>query len=268
MRRNLAAGGRPSRGGLAASWLALAILAVWAVGGRAALAGDSYRGTTERVVDGDTISVLSFDYERVRVRFYGIDAPEKGQPGGAEAAAALKALIEGREVEVETLDVDRYNRGVAWVRLGGRLINEVLVAAGHAWVYEQYCRLAAECRALRSAQAAARAAGLGLWRDPSPIAPWDYRRGQREGSSDGTSGGTSSGTSGGSSIGGRSPRTAPVWPAAPRAGLSAVIAGNVKSRIFHNSSCQHFNCKNCTAVFNDRQQAIAAGYRACRICGG
>jgi methylphosphotriester-DNA--protein-cysteine methyltransferase len=46
----------------------------------------------------------------------------------------------------------------------------------------------------------------------------------------------------------------------------AVYHGNVKSGVFHGPNCRYFNCKNCTAVFNNRQAAIAAGYRPCKIC--
>ncbi len=42
--------------------------------------------------------------------------------------------------------------------------------------------------------------------------------------------------------------------------------GNRESLIFHRSSCRHFNCGNCTADFQNRDAAIAAGYRPCKVC--
>ena len=45
-----------------------------------------------------------------------------------------------------------------------------------------------------------------------------------------------------------------------------VYHGNTKSKIFHSPSCRHYNCKNCTMEFSDRQEAIDAGYRPCKIC--
>jgi len=45
-----------------------------------------------------------------------------------------------------------------------------------------------------------------------------------------------------------------------------VYHGNVSSKIFHRPSCRYYNCKNCTAVFNTREEAINAGYRPCKIC--
>ena len=65
--------------------LALTVL----VSAGTALAGDIYQGQVERVVDGDTIQLLTDDFERVRVRLYGIDAPEKDQDGGGQSLAAL-----------------------------------------------------------------------------------------------------------------------------------------------------------------------------------
>ena len=44
--------------------------------------------------------------------------------------------------------------------------------------------------------------------------------------------------------------------------------GNVQSRIYHNSSCRYYACKRCTAVFATEEAARAAGYRACKVCGG
>jgi len=52
-----------------------------------------------RVVDGDTFKVR-YDGDVVGVRLWGIDAPERGDPGGSAATAALKKLIDAREVRL------------------------------------------------------------------------------------------------------------------------------------------------------------------------
>ena len=56
--------------------------------------------------------------------------------------------------------------------------------------------------------------------------------------------------------------------AAPGGEVSVVatVHGNRKSRIYHVSRCQHYNCKNCTAVFAGSAEAEAAGYRGCKLC--
>ena len=54
--------------------------------------------------------------------------------------------------------------------------------------------------------------------------------------------------------------------AAMAVGAAAAYRGNVKSKVFHQSSCRHFNCKNCTVTFDTREAAIKAGYNPCKIC--
>jgi hypothetical protein len=44
------------------------------------------------------------------------------------------------------------------------------------------------------------------------------------------------------------------------------IHGNIKSHVFHSSSCRDYNCKGCVTVFHSREDAIAAGYRPCKQC--
>ena len=46
----------------------------------------------------------------------------------------------------------------------------------------------------------------------------------------------------------------------------AVYQGNVKSRVFHQPGCRYYGCKNCTATFSSRDEAIQAGYRPCKVC--
>lgn len=49
---------------------------------------------------------------------------------------------------------------------------------------------------------------------------------------------------------------------------SEVLTGNVKTKKFHNSKCEHYNCKPCTAKFKNRKAAEKAGYKPCGKCGG
>jgi endonuclease YncB( thermonuclease family) len=157
---------------------AIAAVPVFLEAGRA-IASDVYYGRVERVIDGDTISLLTNDYERLRVRLYGIDTPEKGQSWGKAATSALSGLIAGREVRVVVEDVDRYGRQVGLIYLDGQNVNHWMVAQGHAWVYDRYCVLRSVCKAFMEAQEDASEAGAGLWGDPRAVPPWEYRRGRR-----------------------------------------------------------------------------------------
>jgi hypothetical protein len=138
-------------------------------------------------------------------------------------------MVYGNQVQVIQKDMDRYGRVVGMVYVGNTCVNEDLVRAGLAWVYLRYCK-DSFCREWADIEAQARAAKMGLWSHPDPIPPWDYRRGAR----------------------GRN-----------KALLGGKYHGNTSSHVFHQSSCKHFNCKNCKAVFDNRTAAIRAGYRPC-----
>ena len=45
-----------------------------------------------------------------------------------------------------------------------------------------------------------------------------------------------------------------------------VYHGNQNSYVFHRPGCRYYNCKNCVVVFGSRQEALAAGFRPCKIC--
>jgi endonuclease YncB( thermonuclease family) len=125
-----------------------------------------------KVVDGDTLVVL-INGETRRIRLHGIDAPEKRQPFSRRAKRFAADLALGRTVTVREISRDKYGRIVAEVILpDGRVLNEELVRAGLAW---WYCRDSAD-EHLAALEREARAARRGLWGDPNPIAPWDFRR--------------------------------------------------------------------------------------------
>lgn len=132
-------------------------------------------GTVTRVIDGDTIEV-QLTSGPIRVRFNGIDTPERGQPWGPEATRALAALVMAKQVDLEPFTQDRYERVVANVFVGSVNVNEALVMQGHAWAYRRY--LTRENLALCGAEAAARRAKRGLWKlqPRQRAAPWDWRK--------------------------------------------------------------------------------------------
>lgn len=155
----------------------LFLLALLLVSVTAAQARPPLNGYVFWVHDGDTVDVLTSDLSTVRVRLYGVDCPESDQLHGL--AATLFVVWEAwlRKVEVRVMDRDRYGRSVGWVNVdpGRKSLNHMLVEQGHAWVYKQYCR-ARECAVLLRAEDAARQARLGLWQDPRPMPPWEWRR--------------------------------------------------------------------------------------------
>ena len=98
----------------------------------------AFSGKVVGVADGDTITVLR-DKEQVRIRLYGIDTPERGQPFSKRAKQFTSKLVLRKVVEVKVMDTDRYGRTVALVAVNKRILNEELLKAGYAWVYYQNC---------------------------------------------------------------------------------------------------------------------------------
>ena len=99
-------------------------------------------------------------------------APEKRQPFGTRSRQSLAALCHETRAEVRVVDVDRYKRIVGRVHCGGVDANAAQVRRGMAWVYERYATDAA----LPELQDEARAAKRGLWVDPAPVPPWEWRK--------------------------------------------------------------------------------------------
>ena len=133
-------------------------------------------GRVVRIADGDTLSVLDAGNRQYKIRFYGIDAPERGQPYGNAARRELVSLVEGGQVQLKVKDIDDYDRHVAEVYRDGVSINLAMVEAGYAWWYRYHARSRQD---LERAERAARQAGRGLWSDKDPQPPWDWRRENR-----------------------------------------------------------------------------------------
>ena len=141
------------------------------------------------VEDGDSLTVLTPELERVYVRVYGVDSPESDQPHGWFAHWALLSHALGRKVNVLPKDVDRYERVVARVFIAPKENSGTanappdlgldMVANGHAWVYDRHCKEQQVCADMRQAQRVAKKQELGLWVADDPIPPWRWRRGRR-----------------------------------------------------------------------------------------
>lgn len=99
------------------------------------------------VSDGDTITArcgAAGNYEQIKVRFNGIDAPEKRQPFGRRAKEALSDLVYMKEVALDCPKSDRYGRSVCKVMVapasaprGPKTLDAglAMVTLGMAWWY-------------------------------------------------------------------------------------------------------------------------------------
>ena len=153
---------------LAATGIALAI---------SLSASADFTGKVVAVADGDSITVLR-DRQQVKVRLVDIDAPEKAQPFGTRSRQALGALVHRHEVLVVERGKDRYQRILGRVYRGDLDVNAEQVCQGMAWVFRQYTKDAS----LYAVEAEAREQKRGLWRDPDPVPPWEWRKERRSGS--------------------------------------------------------------------------------------
>ena len=118
--------------------------------------------TVKSVYDGDTLTARCPSGE-VKVRMFGIDSPEMAQkPWGNEAKQTLRGLLPLSDpVQLQVRDQDRYGRTVAQVWVDGRDVGLEMVKQGQAVMYEQYN----DSPAYRQAQAEAKKARLGIWKE-------------------------------------------------------------------------------------------------------
>jgi micrococcal nuclease len=164
---------------------AIAVAAALASGyAVAALAGPRAQGPKETiegkvvaVADGDTVTVL-VDRVQVKVRLWGIDAPEKAQAFGQRSREHVSSLVFGRQVRVEVWGRDRYDRTLGRIYVDATDVNLQMVRAGMAWWYQKYSPKAQD---IEVAEQQARSAKLGLWRDVDPQPPWEFRKAKRAG---------------------------------------------------------------------------------------
>ncbi|WP_229340750.1 thermonuclease family protein [Christiangramia sediminis] len=127
-----------------------------------------------RIVDGDTAELLYGELP-IMLRLQHIDAPEKrgSQPFGNNAKTILSDLCFGQEVTILTEgDFDMGGRMIGEIiNEDGLNVNKEMVRLGYAWHFKKYSsdmnydKLEKEARRERR----------GLWQEPNPVAPWDFR---------------------------------------------------------------------------------------------
>lgn len=180
-----------------AALLAAHASGVWAEGG-------SFYGKVIGVGDGDTITVIDEIRNKHTIRLAFIDAPETSchskkpnprdeqcqetaQDYGKLAKNNLVSLVYQSVVKVDVLPGSTYGReiGIIYRQQDQSLLNVNFeqVRNGYAWFYRRYAKqqLAPDDYELFSkAEQAARDARKGLWSNPSPTPPWEYRENDRK----------------------------------------------------------------------------------------
>lgn len=128
-------------------------------------------GKVVSISDGDTYTLLTSGNVQTKIRMNCIDAPESKQAFGTRSKQKLSELIFGKEVTVTVATIDKYGRTVGTTFVGTLDVNLEMVKTGFAWVYDKYCKDPVYFDAHKSAKDAK----LGLWVDPNPVPPSEFR---------------------------------------------------------------------------------------------
>lgn len=139
-----------------------------------AASASAFQAKVVGISDGDTIVVM-YQNKEIKLRLHGIDCPEMHQDFGRAAKKFTSDQAFGKVADIEALGKDRYGRTVALVTIGGTPLNESLLINGLAWVYTKYYKEGD----WYSLEEQARKNKVGLWADPKPVPPWEFRKSRR-----------------------------------------------------------------------------------------
>ncbi|PWK18569.1 thermonuclease family protein [Xanthomarina spongicola] len=129
-------------------------------------------GKVVGITDGDTFKLLTQDSTLLIVRLANIDCPERKQPFSIKAKEFVSQAIFNKEVTIKVLKKDRYRRLISVVYYNDNLnLNQELLKAGLAWHYLKY----SNDTTLQMLEDQAKKNKVGLWQDPTAIAPWEWR---------------------------------------------------------------------------------------------
>lgn len=127
------------------------------------------------VKDGDTIEVLYYEFP-IKVRLSNIDAPEVrgGQPYGKASRKVLSFKCLNKEIIIKSDGkYDQNGRLIAEIfSLENQNINKAMVKEGYAWHFVKY----SDDFSYAVLQNEAKSQKRGLWAEPNPISPWDFRK--------------------------------------------------------------------------------------------
>jgi len=133
------------------------------------------RGKVVEVKNAETVAIQPLEGGfPFLCRLYGIDTPEKYQPYWQEAVSALEGLVLGQIVEVK-ISGRSGKREVCFVHKDRLDVNLEMIRQGYAWAYRKYLKEPYASEYVR-AELEARSMNVGLWADPTPVAPWEWRK--------------------------------------------------------------------------------------------
>lgn len=136
--------------------------------------------TASRTFTGEVVNIVAGDLIEVRhhgqvtpIRLHGIDCPESGQKFSEDAKYRAECMAKDKTVSVVVVTHDLAGRTIGEVLLPtGESMNRELIADGYCWWYRRY---APNNSAYENLEKKARKKFLGLWMEPNPTPPWEYR---------------------------------------------------------------------------------------------
>jgi endonuclease YncB( thermonuclease family) len=138
---------------------------------------ETISGQVVGITDGDTLTILDTSKKRYKIRLADIDAPERGQAFYKRSRQSLADICFRKSAIINTNGKDRWGRYIAKVNCAGLDANGEQVRRGMAWTFKKYAPMTS---ALYEIEGYARLRQLGLWADPKPVAPWDWRTTKRK----------------------------------------------------------------------------------------
>ena len=135
--------------------------------------------TVVKVYSGDTLDVET-QSEIVKIKLYGIDAPESGQDGNLSATRFLERLVLQSPIDIKVMETDVFGRNLAIIGHEGQKwsLNAIMVANGYAWVKPDECKIDL-CSDLNKLESQARTLKLGIWSGFDLVPPWEFMKHQR-----------------------------------------------------------------------------------------
>jgi endonuclease YncB( thermonuclease family) len=133
------------------------------------------------VQDGKTLIVENTN-RRFKVILKAADAPELDQPAGDVARQHLADLVLNKPVAVEITGMVNGSHVIARVFTTECDISLQMIRDGVAWYDRSYEKelSEAERRLYAESEQAARSEHRGIWEDPQPVSPWEWRQAKAE----------------------------------------------------------------------------------------
>ena len=134
-------------------------------------------------------------------------------------------------MEARVINTDKYGRFVADVYCNGKHLNALLVEKGLAWHYKYFSK----DTTLARLENEAKEKKAGLWNDPDPINPYEWRKGTRHLNKKLKHG-------------------------------AVLICKSPNAKSFHKRMCPGLQKCKSEIIQMDKTQAKKKGYKACGYC--